>query len=244
MDLKKNTGRLAGLLLLGLILTGIFAEFFVRQKLYVPNDPSATTQNIIENEWLFRLGFVSDLVMSTLFFFYAYVLYCIFKHVNKNIALLLLLCVVISVAMLCQNALYQFSALEILSNKSYSETFNGNQLQALSMFFQNIHTKGYFVNQIFYGLYLFPLGYLVFRSGLVPRIIGVFLMLGCIGDLVSFLDYFLFPNHESAFINNITIPADIGEFSMCLWLLTMGIRSIDSPKVAINYFNRNLDLKK
>lgn len=233
MNLKKNTGRLAGFLLLALIITGVFAEFFVRQKLYVANNSLATTQNIIENQWLFRLGFVSDLVMSTLFFFYAYVLYRIFKTVNKNIALLMLLCVVISVAMFCQNALYQFSAIDILTNKNYSNAFNGDQLQSLSMFFQNIHGKGYYVNQLFYGLYLFPLGYLIVKSGLIPKIIGVFLMLGCIGDLISFFDYFLFPNHESIFINNITIPADIGEFSMCLWLLIIGTRSIDSPKVTI-----------
>ncbi|MDO5981370.1 DUF4386 domain-containing protein [Flavivirga spongiicola] len=231
MHAYKNTGRLAGFLLLILILTGIFAEFFVRQNLYVNNDPIATTQNIIENQGLFRLGFVSDLVMSTVFFFYAYILYRIFKPVNKNISLLLLLCVVISVAMFCQNALYQFSVLELLINRGYSEAFIPEQLQVLSMFFQNIHTKGYYVNQIFFGMYLFPLGYLIFKSGLVPKIIGVFLMLGCIGDLVSFFDYFLFPDHESILINNITLPADIGEFSLCLWLLFMGVRNIDSPKL-------------
>lgn len=231
MNSYKNTGRLAGFLLLFLILTGVFAEFFVRQKLYVINDSFATTQNIIENQGLFRLGFVSDLVMSTLFFLYAYILYCIFKPINKNISLFLLLCVIISVAMFCQNALYQYSVLELLVNENYSKAFNTEQIQTLSMFFQNIHSKGYFVNQIFFGMYLFPLGYMIFKSGLVPKIIGVFLMLGCAGDLVSFFDYFLFPNHESVFINNITLPADIGEFSLCLWLLIMGARD---PKL-----NRN-----
>ncbi len=222
---NKKMGRFAGLLFLILAVTGIFAEFFVRQKFYVPNNLTATAQNIIENEWLFRLGFVSDLVMSTMFFFYAYVLYLIFKPVNKTMSLFLLLCVVISVAMFCQNALNQFSALELLVNKDYSAAFKPEQLQVLSMFFQNIHTKGYFVNQIFYGMYLFPLGYMIVKSGIVPKILGVFLILGCIGDLIDFVVFFLFPNTESVILENITIPADIGEISLCLWLLIMGVRS-------------------
>jgi len=230
---NKKMGRFAGLLFLILIITGVFAEFFVRQKLYVLNDPIATTQNIIENQWFFRLGFVSDLVMSTMFFIYGYVLYLIFKPVNKNLSLFLVLCVVISVAMFCQNSLSQFSVLELLINTNYSEVFKPEQLQALSMFFQNIHTKGYYVNQIFYGLYLFPLGYMIIKSGIVPKIIGVFLILGFIGDMVDFVVYFLFPNAESILLDNITVPADIGEISLCLWFLIMGIRDFKSPKVTL-----------
>jgi uncharacterized membrane protein len=127
---NKKMGRLAGLIFLILVITGVFAEFFVRQKLFVLNDPETTTQNIIDNQWLFRLGFVSDLVMSTMFFIYGYVLYLIFKNVNKNISLFLLLCAVISVAMFCQNSLNQFAALELLTKTAYSEAFNPDQLQA------------------------------------------------------------------------------------------------------------------
>ncbi|MDY8138042.1 DUF4386 domain-containing protein [Aquimarina sp. 2201CG5-10] len=222
---NKKMGRLAGALFLILVIAGVFAEFFVRQKLFVSNDLAATTQNIIDNEWLFRLGFVSDLLMSTTFFFYTYVLYLIFKSVSKNISLFMLLCVVISVAMYCQNMLNQYSALMLLTDPSYSEAFRNDQLQVLSTFFLNIHTEGYFVNQIFYGMYLLPLGYMIYKSRLVPRIIGVLLMLGCIVDLINFGVYFLFPNTESVFLQNITIPADIAEISFCLWLLIMGVRN-------------------
>ena len=225
MDSNKKMGRLAGLLFLILVITGVFAEFFVRQKLYVPNDPTATTQNIIENQWLFRLGFVSDLVMSAMFFIYGFVLYLIFKPVNKVLSQFLLLCAVISVAMFCQNSLNQFSALELLINTDYSDAFKSEQLQVLSMFFQNIHTKGYYVNQIFFGMYLFPLGYMIVKSAIVPKIIGAFLIVGFIGDMIDFVVYFLFPNVESVLLDNVTIPADIGEISLCLWLLVMGVRS-------------------
>ncbi|WP_430412814.1 DUF4386 domain-containing protein [Kordia sp.] len=213
------------MLLFILIITGIFAEFFVRQKLYIINNHEATAQNIIENQWLFRLGFVSDLAMSTLFFIYGYVLYLIFKSVNKNMSLFLLLCSVISVAMFCQNSLNQFAVLKLLINPVYPEAFKPEQLHILSMFFQNIHIKGYAVNQIFYGLYLFPLGYMIIKSGIVPKIIGVFLILGFLGDLIEVLVYFLFPNAESLLLDNITIFADIGEFSLCFWFLIMGVKT-------------------
>ncbi len=222
---NKKMGRLAGLLFLILVLTGVFAEFFVRQKLYVLNDHGATAQNIIENQWLFRLGFVSDLVMSTMFFVYGYMLYLIFKAVNKHVSLFLLLCIVISVAMFCQNTLNQFAVLDVLTNTGYSEAFKPEQLQVLSSFFQNIHIKGYYINQIFYGLYLLPLGYMIIKSGIVPKLIGVFLLLGFTGDMIDFVVYFLFPNLESIWLANITLPADIGELSLCLWFLIKGVRS-------------------
>ncbi len=224
---NKKMGRLAGLLFFILVITGVFAEIFVRQKLYVFNDPATTAQNIIENQFLFRLGFVSDLVMSTVFFIYGYVLYLIFRSVSKRISLFLLLCIVISVAMLCQNLLYQFSALELLINPDYKMVFKPKQLETLSLFFQNIHTKGYIVNQIFHGLYLFPLGYMIIKSKYVPRIIGIFSILGFAGVLTNFFHYFLFPNYESILLDNITIPADIAEFSICLWFLIMGVRHKD-----------------
>lgn len=225
MHSSRKTGRLAGLIFLILLITGIFAEFFVRQKLYVPDDPTATTQNILENQFLFRFGFVSDLIMSTMFFVYGYVLYLIFKPVSKNISLFLLLCAVISVAMFCQNSLNQFSALELLINADYSGAFKPEQLQVLSMFFQNIHTKGYAVNQIFYGLYLLPLGYMIIKSGIAPKVIGVFLVLGFLGDMTEVIVYFLFPSAESVLLSNITIPADIGEISLCLWFLIKGAKT-------------------
>ena len=81
------------------------------------------------------------------------------------------------------------------------------------------------MNQIFYGMHLFPLGYMIIRSGLVPKIIGVFLIAGGIGALIDVVVYFLYPNVESAFLDNITIPADIGEISLCLWFLIMGVGS-------------------
>ena len=228
MTSNKKLGRLAGLLFLLLVIAGVFAEFYVRQKLFVGNDMAATAQNIIENQQLFRIGFISDLLMSTTFFIYAFVLHRIFQQVNKHLSLLMLLFVVISVAMYCQNMLNQYAALELLTNSSYSGAIGNEQITALSAFYFDMHGSGYLVNQIFYGLYLFPLGYMIYKSRLVPAIIGIFLILGCIGDLIQFAGYFLYPGSDSAFLANVTIPADIGEISLCLWLIIKGAREVES----------------
>ncbi len=227
---NKKLGRIAGIIFLILAVTGIFAEFFVRQKLYVPGDLTATYTNITENQWLFRLGFVSDLIMSTSFFFYVFIMYTVFKKVNKNLSVLMLLLTAISVAMFCQNALNQFAGLKLLTTDYYVGALNYEQLQSLSIFFLNIHTDGYFVNQIFYGLYMYPLGYMIFKTGLAPKIIGAFLMLGAIVDIIGFMVYFLYPNNQSVLLQNITIPADIGEISLCLWLVAMGLKGYDKLK--------------
>ncbi|WP_020528387.1 DUF4386 domain-containing protein [Flexithrix dorotheae] len=224
MNTYKNRGRMAGLLFLILIFCGVFAEFFVRQKIMVYGDPVATAQNIKSMEDLFRVGIVSDLIMSTTYFFFPLLLYPIFKLVNKELSMLMVLCVMISVAILCINMLNQIAALLLVTGSDYFNGFSTEQLQSLSSFFLNLHSQGYKVAQIFYGLYLFPLGYMIYKSGYLPRVIGVFLMLGFVGDMIDFLRFFLIPDYPSVILDNITLPADIGEISMCLWLLIKGVK--------------------
>lgn len=224
---NNKTARVAGFLFLVLIVCGVFAEFFVRQKIMVPNNAIATANNIVKQEWLFRFGIVSDLVMTTTYFFFAIVLYSLFKPVNIHHARVMILCVVIAVSILCINMFNQVAALLLMSGEEYLKVFEKDQLQVLATFFLKLHTNGYAIAQIFYGLYLLPLGYLVYKSGFFPKIIGVFLMLGCLGDVIDFFRFFLFPDVESIILQNITLPANIGEFSFCLWLLIMGAK--DQP---------------
>lgn len=137
-------------------------------------------------------------------------------------------CVLISVSILCVNMLNQIAPLLLMSGDVYLGVFDKEQLQALVTFFIKLHGSGYMVSQIFFGLYLFPLGYLVYKSGFIPKIIGVFLMMGCVGDLIEFLRFFLFPEYQSVILQNITVPADIGEISFCLWLLIKGVKNQSS----------------
>jgi len=226
MNSIKKTARIAGLLYLGVIVFGIFAEFFVRQSLIVPGDAAATAHNVLASESLFRLGFVSDLIQSTCWLLLPFALYVLLKPVNKNFASIMVLFVLAGVAMQCINMLNQFAALLLLRGADYLKVFQADQLHALTMFFLNMHKYGYSSAGIFHGLWLLPLGYLVFKSNYFPRIFGVLLIIACFGFLVVFFGEFLLPNYENyeTIFSLVGLSTVIGEFSFCGWLLLKGAK--------------------
>ena len=224
MNSNKKIARVAGLLYLIVIICGVFVEFFVRSKLIVPNNAAATANNIINSELLFRIGFVSDLIMLTAYFFLPMALYLLLKPVNKNYALLMVSCVLVAVSILCINMLNHIAPLLILNGTDFLNVFEKDQMHGIVMFFLYTHKHGYLIAQIFFGLWLFPLGYLVFKSGFFPRILGIFLMIGSCAYLIDFFIFFLFPNDVSIISPIITLPADLAEISFCLWLLIVGIK--------------------
>lgn len=229
MNSNKKTARIAGVLYLILALTGLFAEMFVRAKIRVWEDAALTTQNIIESEGLYRLGFVSDLIMATVWIFLALALYNLFKEVNKKMAQTMVVLVVVGAAITFLNMLNYFAPLILLNGDHFKSIFETDQLQGLVMFFVEMHSTGYAMGSIFFGLWLFPFGYLAYQSGFFPRILGVFLMLGCFGYLASFLIIFFFPEYIGTLRSIITLPADIGEVSAIFWLLIKGVKE---PKPA------------
>ena len=218
----KKTARIAGLLYLIMAITGIFGQY-VRSTLIVYGDAAATASNIIASESLFRIGFISDLTMITVYFVTACALYILLKSVNKNIALLFVLFTLGSASVLFLNTLNQFAALLILNGADYLTVFGTNQLNALAMLFLNLHQYGYYIAQIFFGLWLLPLGYLVFKSDHFPKIIGISLMVACFGHLLEFFQVFLFPNYKIIAYPGL-IAAMIGEFSLMFYLLIKGIK--------------------
>ena len=223
-DISRNkTARIAGILWFMLIVTGIFAEFFVRSGLIVPGDAAATAGNILANEWLFRVGIVSDLFMGACFVLLAWTLYILLKPVNKDIALLFVVIAAISITIQCINMVNQIAALQILTSPGLAQAFSTGQLHALMMFFLDMHRYGYTIDAIFYGGWLFPLGYLAYQSGFLPKISGILLMAACIGDWIGVAQVFLFPGFEV-----ITYPgflvAVIAEFTFCGWLMVKGVK--------------------
>ena len=220
MNSINKTARIAGFMYLGNIITGIFAQV-VRSTLIVHGDAGATAGNIMASELLFRFGFVSDLIMVTFYLMMGLVFYVLLKPVDKNVALLMLLLNVAGVPILGINMLNQFAALLLMSGAGYLTVFGADQLHALGMLFFNLHEYGYSIAVISWGFYLLPLGYLVFKSGYFPRILGVLLMLASFGDLIQFLQIFLFPSYEVITYPGLAV-AMIAEFSFCLWLLIKG----------------------
>ena len=222
MNSIQKTARTAGFLYLMYMVTTIFADVFGRSKLIVFGDAAATANNIMASEWLFRLSFVSDLVSAVLFFLAAWALYVLLRPVNKDLALLFMLLNLGGVAVYSLNLLNQFAAVLLLSGANYLRVFQADQLQALAMFFLNLYHNGYWISQIFFGAWLFPLGYLVFKSGFLPRILGIVMMIHFVGWLMTFLQFFLFPGYEG--ITYVTYPLGfISEFGLTLWLLIKGV---------------------
>jgi hypothetical protein len=224
MNTNKKTARMAGFLYLIYMVISIFANVLGRSKLIVLGDAVTTAGNLITSAWQFRIGFVVDLVGAVLFLLTAWALYVLLKPVNKNIALLFLLLNLGGVAVWCFSDLFLIASQLLLSGADYLKVFQADQLQALAMLSLFIYKNGFLgIAQIFFSAWLFPLGYLVFKSGFLPRILGIVLMVECFGWLLYPIQFFFFPGN--VVLTYLSSAAGfIGEFSLMLWLLIMGAK--------------------
>ncbi len=228
MNTNKKTARSAGFLYLSFIVFSAIANAVGRKGIIIDGDAAATAANIIAKGMLFRIGFVSDLLSALLFLLTAWALYALLKQMNRTLALLFLLLNICGVAMQCFSMILLYAALPLVSGGGYLDAFTTDQLNAQAMFFLGLYKAGFTSAQLFYGAWLFPLGYLVFKSGFLPRILGIVLMLHCAFWLMTTLQFFLFPGFEA--ITYISWPLGfIAEFGLTLWLLIMGAKE---PKPA------------
>src|SRR5829696_1514725 len=210
--------RVAGFLYL-IGLPAPFGLIYVPSRLVVPGDAAATANNIAASEWLFRLAIVSNLFVPIIGILLAVALYQLLKPVSRNMALLMVAFVLAGVPIAMLSELPQFAVLRLLSGADYLSAFTTEQLQAQIMLFLHLHNQGLNIAQIFWGLWLFPLGYLVFKSGFIPRILGVLLIIASFGYVIDSLATILFPN---AGVNLIFITS-WGELLLLLWLLIKGV---------------------
>jgi hypothetical protein len=218
----RKTARIAGLFYLIFILTTVLATY-VRARFIVSGDAAATANNIMGSELFFRIGFVTELVSAVFFVLAAWALYVLLKPVNKNLALLFLLLNLGGVAVECLNALNLFAALQFLSGANYLNVFQTGQLQAMAMSSLNLYTSGFLIAQIFFSAWLLPLGYLVYKSLFLPRLLGLLLILDFFGNLSWFLQFFLLPDYGILAYPGNAISF-IAEISLTLWLLIMGVK--------------------
>jgi Domain of unknown function (DUF4386) len=218
MNSIQKTARLSGVLYLALAALSAFGLVYVPSVLIVPGDAAATASNIVTSESLFRLGFVSNLVAFAVNIFVALLLYKLLKPVNKGIASLMVLLILMGLAIGMLNELNQFAALLILGADQLT-AFTAAQSQALASLFLGIYEHGFTIAHIFWGLWLFPMGYLIFRSGFLPRVIGVLLVVAGLGYLVDFTLFFLFPD-VAVTVSEFTF---VGEVVLILWLLIKGV---------------------
>ena len=225
MKSNKKLARIAGLLYLGVVITGIFSLMYVPSTLIVEDNALLTFQNITSQESLFRLWIVSGLLCYTFFLFLPLVLYKLLKPVNENYAKLMVLLAVISVPIFFLNAQNLFNVLSLVSSANSYLGFSVEQIQSQVMLYLNQYDNGLRIVHIFSGLWLFPFGYLVFKSGFLPKFLGILLMLGCFGYLINFLGNSLISNYsEIGIASYIQLPASLGEIGICFWLLIMGVK--------------------
>jgi len=178
MSSPKRLARVAGLLYLIVGIFGGFAIAYVTARVYVPGDAATTAGNVRANAGLVRIGVIADLLQATIFVFLAMVLYVLLKDVNQNVARAMLILVAIATTMMCLNEVFQFAAVLVATDGSYVAAFGTAGANALVMLLLDMHHYGFLIAQIFFGLWLVPLGYLAYTSGLFPKALGVVLIAG------------------------------------------------------------------
>lgn len=221
---NNKLGKAAGYLYLITIIAGGLAEVFVRGGLTVYGDAVATAQNILASEQMYRFGVVADLLVILCGTFLSLIFYTLFKPVNKNISLLALIFSIVATAVMALNLLNQLAPLLLLHNTSYQDTFTIEQLQTLSLFFLNLQSQGYNISLFLFAFYFPIIGYLVYKSNFLPRILGIIYTLAGVGYLINSLGWFLFPHFAAHLFPYVLLPAFIGETSMSLWLIIKGIK--------------------
>jgi hypothetical protein len=215
--------RIGGVLYLIIIAAGLFAEAFVRDKLIVPADAAATATNIMAHELLFRVGIVADLMTFVCAIALTMILYVLLKPVNRNLALLAAFFNLVQDAIGGINGLNLYKALQLLGGADYLKVFRPEQLQAMALLSLKAHSVGFGIALMFFGFSCLTLGYLIFRSGFFPKLLGILMAIVGACYLILSFAVILSPRVAGALFLWVALPALIGELSLALWLTVKGV---------------------
>ena len=221
---RKKLAHIAGLLYLLVIITGLFAEIFVRQKLRIEADLITIANHLKASEMLSRAGVVADLLNFIMGLPVVLIIYVLFKPVNAFLMRLAMLFVIIQTAVIAINLMNQVSPLLLMGNSSYLQAFEPGQLAALSMHALDLQSQGYGIGLVFFAVYCIIVGYLIFTSHLVPRVLGILYALSGISYLANSIVMFLSKDFYNPWFPYFAVVAFIGEISLCLWLLVRGVK--------------------
>ena len=205
------------------MLVGLFGLKYVPDTLIVPGDAAATANNLMANELLFNLGILSSLITQLVHIVFVVVLYELFKSVSKNQAALIVVLGLVGVPIAMLNALCQVAALSVLSGADFLAVFTADQSQALMMFFLNLNNQGIVIASIFWGLWLLPIGTLIYKSRYLPRIFGYLMILAGLAYLLASLAHILLPNSETIFFQ-VMEALTYGEVITWLWVVVRGAK--------------------
>jgi hypothetical protein len=224
----QTYARIGGILYLFIIVAALFGEGFVRGSLIVPRDAAATGSNILASETLFRVGLAGEMLTCVCDVALAMILYVLLKPVSKNLALLAAFFRITFVAIYGVAKLFEIAALVALGQADYLKVFDPQQLRALAYMSLSVHGYGYGASLLFFGFCCVLLGFLIHKSGYLPRTIGVLLAIGGVGYVVFSLAQMLAPEFTARQLFPwLLLPAFPAELGLCLWLIVKGV---DVPK--------------
>ncbi len=223
----NKTARLAGLLYFLWVITGLFSLIYVPSKIMVRGDAVATTNNILAHETLFRVSILNDILCSIIWVYIVLVLYRLFKHVNEHQAKLLFALVIVQIPVSFMMDAFNITSL-MLCKGEILKSFELAQRQDLAMLFLKINDYGTLALETFWGLWLFPFALLVYKSGFIPRFLGIWLFVNGIAYLALSFTNILIPAYADI-ITKITLPAMFGELAITLWLLIRGAKYNTPP---------------
>ena len=214
----SGLARMTGVLYLLVVLCGIISEILVKNIVFVPEDMAATVNQITTHGLIFRLGYVIILTRLVFLTLLVLALYKLFRPVNRDVAAVMVAFVLISNAVTMVSLVFEFSAPLLLTNSDYSTLFTADQQQALVQFFVNMQVQGDRAAQIF-TLWVILLGFLMYKSGYLPKVLGILMMIAGVGYMADFLVFFLLPQLDApiagfAFLAEVVFP---------FWLLIKGV---------------------
>lgn len=217
--------RITGLFYLVIIVCGMASELFVRERLILWDNAAETVANIIANPMLFRLGFVSDLVMVICDVVVALTFYLLLKHVSTALSVLAALFRLMQSSILGTNLLNYYKPILLLQEEGYKHAMDTESLNAQVLMYLQAHNYGYLLALVFFALSCIVLGYLIYRSPLFPGILGVLFIIAALGYLIDSFTNFLFPEYSTVTEWIVVVSALVAEVGLCLWLLIKGVKN-------------------
>ncbi|MGH6711236.1 MAG: DUF4386 domain-containing protein [Bradyrhizobium sp.] len=229
----QTYARVGGILYLFIIVAALFGEVFVRGTLIVEGDAAATANNILSSETLFRVGLAGEMLTCACDVALAMILYVLLKPVNRNLALLAAFFRLAFVGLYSVAKLFEISALVALGRTDYLRAFDPEQLHALAYMSLRVHSYGYGVSLLFFGFCCVLFGYLIRRSGYLPKLLGVVLVIGGLGYIVFSLAQMVAPAFAARLLFPwIILPAFFAELGLALWLIVKGVNLQKWPRTA------------
>lgn len=222
---EKRTARLAGIFYLMVGIFGGFAVGYAEPKMYAAKNAALTAQTVLANVGLVRAGVVADLMNQVFFVLTAITLYALLRHVHTGVARAMVLLVVVAAAIGSLNAVFLFEGLQVANDPTYLDAFGQKGVEALVLLLVDMQHYGLLATQVFFGLWLAPLGYLAWKSGRFPKVLSGVLIVAAGSYMVDLLTAFLAHDLSSTVHGPLSIPVTIGEIWMVFYLLVIGVRT-------------------